>query len=387
VSFSNPVTGGQGALIRPAIKSPNYVPGVSGWSINRTGSAEFNNLTVRGTFFGTTYVLNSLGAFFYNGAPALGSLILSIAAAPGADDGFGNAFDGGLATYAGGVDTFHLDGVTGNLRTGTSAGAHWLFDVGASQLSMFDLNAVLTARQSASVGNSNFLWLSNLAKQFFLINGGAVQIGSLTTAGTLPTGTDTANAAQLSLALGTVNSLAVRGQANTAAPGNIVPLVQLQGGSTGNTVPGSANNPVLQINPSAGAAIDVGLFGGAIYRSDLGGWQTATPNTGWANAAVGGRQTLQYRIGSEDNLILYGALDITTITPNVTAFTLAAGYHLAKATNITAIQLSSAGAHKGVGEFLVNASGGVAILTTSFAALASGDIFVFNSIMPVGNLP
>lgn len=47
--FSNDVTGGQGALLRPAIKSPNYVPGSLGWSINRDGSAEFNNITARGT--------------------------------------------------------------------------------------------------------------------------------------------------------------------------------------------------------------------------------------------------------------------------------------------------------------------------------------------------
>src|SRR6266540_2524625 len=38
--FTNPIVGGT-ALVRPAIKSPNYVPGVSGWSINRDGSAEF----------------------------------------------------------------------------------------------------------------------------------------------------------------------------------------------------------------------------------------------------------------------------------------------------------------------------------------------------------
>jgi hypothetical protein len=46
--FSNPVTGGQGSLVRPAIKSPNYVAGVSGWSINRDGTAEFNGATFRG---------------------------------------------------------------------------------------------------------------------------------------------------------------------------------------------------------------------------------------------------------------------------------------------------------------------------------------------------
>jgi len=47
--FNNPIAGGQGVLLRPAVKSPDYQPGVSGWTINRDGSAEFNNVTVRGT--------------------------------------------------------------------------------------------------------------------------------------------------------------------------------------------------------------------------------------------------------------------------------------------------------------------------------------------------
>lgn len=49
MTFGNPILGGQGTLIRNAIKSPNYVPGVSGWSINKDGSAEFNDLVVRGS--------------------------------------------------------------------------------------------------------------------------------------------------------------------------------------------------------------------------------------------------------------------------------------------------------------------------------------------------
>lgn len=49
VAFSNPITGGQGALVRPAIKSPNFLTGVSGWSIKKDGSAEFNNVVIRGT--------------------------------------------------------------------------------------------------------------------------------------------------------------------------------------------------------------------------------------------------------------------------------------------------------------------------------------------------
>jgi len=36
-------------LIRSSIQSPNYVAGVSGWTINQDGSVEFNNATFRGT--------------------------------------------------------------------------------------------------------------------------------------------------------------------------------------------------------------------------------------------------------------------------------------------------------------------------------------------------
>lgn len=46
--FSNPVVQGNGALIRTAIKSPNYIPGVQGWSINRDGSSEFSSGQFRG---------------------------------------------------------------------------------------------------------------------------------------------------------------------------------------------------------------------------------------------------------------------------------------------------------------------------------------------------
>jgi hypothetical protein len=48
VAFSNPVFGGD-VLVRPSIKSPNFVHNVSGWSINRDGSAEFQNLLARAT--------------------------------------------------------------------------------------------------------------------------------------------------------------------------------------------------------------------------------------------------------------------------------------------------------------------------------------------------
>lgn len=41
------------AMIGNYIQSTNYVTGVSGWSINKNGNAEFNNVTVRGTVYAT----------------------------------------------------------------------------------------------------------------------------------------------------------------------------------------------------------------------------------------------------------------------------------------------------------------------------------------------
>jgi hypothetical protein len=45
--FNNPVVGALN-LIRRAIRSPNYAAGTAGWTVNQDGSAEFNDVVVRG---------------------------------------------------------------------------------------------------------------------------------------------------------------------------------------------------------------------------------------------------------------------------------------------------------------------------------------------------
>jgi hypothetical protein len=89
--FENQLVNASNALIRSAIHSPNYVATVSGWSINKDGTAEFDNLTIRGVFEGTNFIINSSGLFLYSGAPALGNLITAISATAGIDQ-FGNAY-------------------------------------------------------------------------------------------------------------------------------------------------------------------------------------------------------------------------------------------------------------------------------------------------------
>jgi hypothetical protein len=45
--YRNPIVAGT-QLVRAAIQSQDYAAGVSGWIVGRDGSAEFNNVTIRG---------------------------------------------------------------------------------------------------------------------------------------------------------------------------------------------------------------------------------------------------------------------------------------------------------------------------------------------------
>jgi hypothetical protein len=122
--FSNSILGGASKLIRAAIQSPNYVPATTGWTINKDGSAEFNNLTIRGTFAGLKFIINSLGAFFYSGTPALGNLVASITSAAGANDGLGNPFDADITVYGSAGTTVQMLAATAaalNIGSGDSA--------------------------------------------------------------------------------------------------------------------------------------------------------------------------------------------------------------------------------------------------------------------------
>lgn len=61
----NPILGGT-TLIRDAIQSEDYVPGVSGWSIFRDGSAELNNVVLRGSLLAKA--ANGSYVFIHNDA-------------------------------------------------------------------------------------------------------------------------------------------------------------------------------------------------------------------------------------------------------------------------------------------------------------------------------
>lgn len=92
MTFNQSILAGT-SLIRQAIQSPNYAANSAGWTINQDGSAEFNNIVIRG---GTSVGSTSL---WYNGTPTAGNLIFSISGTNGTDP-FGNHYASGMVTYA-----------------------------------------------------------------------------------------------------------------------------------------------------------------------------------------------------------------------------------------------------------------------------------------------
>lgn len=107
-------------LVRAAIRSPNYVAGADGWTINQDGSAEFNNITIRG---GTTVGGTSL---YYAGTPAAGNLRYSISDTAGVD-AFGNSYGIGVIAYdtghTGDVGMFDGQFALGSAASGFTNGA------------------------------------------------------------------------------------------------------------------------------------------------------------------------------------------------------------------------------------------------------------------------
>lgn len=106
MGFRNPILGGGGALVRPAIKSPGYVAGSTGWSVNRDGTAEFSDVIVRGEFSGTTYEVTTAGLFFYGSAPGPGAKLVGSWAPTAGTDPYGNTYPAGLTVYDPSLLTF-----------------------------------------------------------------------------------------------------------------------------------------------------------------------------------------------------------------------------------------------------------------------------------------
>ena len=138
------------------------------------GNAYPAGLSITGansTISGTDYVINSAGAFFYNGTPALGNLILSIAATGGTDS-YGNAYGAGLN-----IETGFL-AIAGSLNEFVAAGGNDSFQIFDQGTGLPNLFAVHTTPNGGPYVDLAPVRLLNRASAPAGVAGGAIIYGS-----------------------------------------------------------------------------------------------------------------------------------------------------------------------------------------------------------------
>lgn len=144
---------GKYTLTGTYMQSPDFVHGVSGWAIFGDGSAEFNNLAIRGIFTGTDFVIEAAGEFYYSGTPAAGNLVSSSVTNAGGFDSFGNAYLPGYTSYTnlgGGVFVANSLSSTNQLSywTAASSAGPWT-QIGSIAA---DVNSDLTISANNRIG-------------------------------------------------------------------------------------------------------------------------------------------------------------------------------------------------------------------------------------------
>jgi hypothetical protein len=321
MGWDDPVVGGV-ALRRAAIRSPNYVAGTTGWTINQDGSVEFNNGTFRGTvtagtFQGTDFVVNSAGVFFYSGTPAAGNLIASIASVAGTDS-FGNHYVPGFTTYDNTGQTFtnQDNGIfqVGNIVSGTP-----------DQTNAAEINAgvgVLIANSGKAAAPNN-------------------------------------DAAVLSVFVG---------QPNTKTGNTLNPIVQAIDSAGNSDVDLWLSGTVIKVNDT-----------GSIYA-----WQNPTLGSNWSTSSIRSGRPLQYRLDALDNVVLTGSVNCTSTTPSQPIFTLPAPYAPNSNQVFLVHHQTSGGSLVNVCTGFVTTGGAVELFSTG--TITSGDIFTLNATLPVGNI-
>lgn len=324
--FTDPIVGGI-SLRKPAIRSPNYLAGSTGWTINVDGSAEFNNLTIRGTFFGTNFEIGPLGAFFYSGTPATGNLIASITPASGADDGFGNAYLAGQSTYGIGAQTFsELFG--GNLLLGNMAS-----------------NVPDTADSGLVQAQGPLMVLRSPVNASPSLVRDAVRI--TLAAGQTAQTTGSANAPQIQVL---ANDLA--SDVDMLLPGSVIRCSDIGAAET---------------------------------------WQTPSYGTGWSGSTTFNGLTtitpLRYRRDNEDNLWLIGGFKAAAVAPSDPIFQLPAAYTI-KGTNVfdyvTCLRNNAGTVTAGM--LRVGSNSNVDALSAINTGIAASNEYLVNGKVPLRNI-
>lgn len=147
---TNPVIGGT-VLRAPAIQSPNFSTGVSGWIIRVNGTAEFNSVTIRA---GSVVSVLSL---IYNPSPGAGNLIQSVSAG-GGTDAYGNVYLPGDVSYitTGGTSyALSNDGKTIAFWTAASQAGPWTMQNSIRGADLISVTAAAGFQPSAPLATTS----------------------------------------------------------------------------------------------------------------------------------------------------------------------------------------------------------------------------------------
>lgn len=269
--FSNPIVGGGGALVYPAIHSPNFVHGATGWSLNKDGSAEFHSVSLPTGAGGNVITLAAgapsgpgitAGDLWFNlglGTVSVwtGSAWVNFAYGTGAIASSAV----GLAQLSGAVTARALNGITTTIAASPpaspKAGDIWINSASGNQLEQYNGSAfVPIAWNAASVISASTITAALIAAN--TITAGQIAANTITAAqlaaGIVYAGIVDATTITGATFVATGSSGEILAYTGTPALGNLLATVS---GANGTDAQGNAIKAGLAIYDGVGGFIQV----------------------------------------------------------------------------------------------------------------------------------
>jgi hypothetical protein len=315
------------------------------------------------------------GLFVYNGAPALGNLIVSAAAQAGTDP-YGNTYPQGLQVTVGVISGTTFSGTDFVINT---AGA---FFYSAAPAAGNLIASITNVAGTDPFGNQYLLGFTTFDRGnsiFANMQGGLSQWGPLQAG--QPATNDSGSIQSTSISL--IIDAPITSTGGFLSPGQM----QLSSGQTGQTT-GAANTPQLQLQDSSlSSPFDVRMTG-SLIKTQLA---TLAPYTAQTPTLAAGytNDNLKYRQMPFDAVWWDGEISQTTgvgAAGAATVFTLAAPYIPKREQVLPASWRNSGGLSKGGNAFFAFETNGNVMLGWS-GATANGDRFSCDVMVDLGNVP
>ena len=324
--------------------------------------------TISGTTFkGTDSIINPAGIFLYSGTPATGNLIGSWVSTAGTD-AFGNAYSAGLTV-------------------GNAAAAHFSLDPTSETMTAFD--STNTRNYLLDPTNSVMTVWDNTLPQVTRFDGNVIGWATVTTKGASPTGTQIGNQASIA---GSPSFIGIGSGVGTTA--NTADPVQMgiQSGHTG-VNSGNAFVPFVEVFDGLGTSMVDFRVSGAAVKTDLFStpltWQNPSYGTNWATSTtfngLTGYEGLRFRLDAEDNVWIIGAFKAGAVAPSNPVFTLPAGYRPKAGAFPISILTNNAGTLTS-GMAYVSTSGNLDIFSSAGCPIVANAEYLINGKVPIGNL-